>query len=318
MSENNKCEKPFLTYEEQIKKLRDEKHLEINDDTKAIELLKRHSYFALISGYKIPFKRKDGTYQEHVSINDIYALYNFDNELRNIILEKILIVEKHIKSLLSYSFCKKYGSEQSKYLDATNYNYVAKNQEGINKLISDLSEIVKNPKDYKYIQHQKRNYDNIPLWVMVKALTMGRVSKMYSYLKPEIQTDISKEYKCVNENELARMLDMLARVRNVCAHNERLYNYVYQKGAIEDSYVHKAINIPRKNGIYKKGKSDLFAVLICLKYLLCKEDFADLIVKIRESLSILYNKSSRITPEQMRKYMGLTDNWQDITDIELK
>lgn len=43
-------DKPFLTYEQQIQKLKD-KGLTIDNDDDAIELLKKHSYFALISGY---------------------------------------------------------------------------------------------------------------------------------------------------------------------------------------------------------------------------------------------------------------------------
>lgn len=33
------------------------------------------------------------------------------------------------------------------------------------------------------------------------------------------------------------MLDILARIRNVCAHNERLFNYRYKKGAINDTFM---------------------------------------------------------------------------------
>ena len=61
--EEQKQPKPFMTYEQLIHKLKDEKKLEINDTDYAIKLLKEHSYFALISGYKGPFKQKDGTYK---------------------------------------------------------------------------------------------------------------------------------------------------------------------------------------------------------------------------------------------------------------
>lgn len=309
--------KPFLTYEEQIKKLCTEKNLQIDDVSYAISLLKKHSYFALVSGYKRPFKKKDGTYQEHTTLNDIYALYSFDNALRNIILSKILIVEKHIKSLMSYSFCEKNGSLQQAYLDATNYNYILANQEGINKLVSKLTSIANDPKDYPYILHQKEVYKNIPLWVMVKALPMGSISKMYSYLSPTIQTKISQEYPHVNENELSRMLDLLSRIRNVCAHNERLFDYFYRKGAIKDCFIHEYLAIPKKGNVYKSGKSDLFAVLISLKYLLDKEEMDELIAQIRHQLDTLYSFTKRIHPEQMRKYMGFPQNWELIKDCPL-
>lgn len=317
MNEESVSAKPFLTYQQQIAKLRDEKGLRIEDEEKAIAMLKKHSYFDLISGYKRPFKRKDGSYKLYTSIEDIYALYSFDNALRTIVLGKLLVVEKHIKSLLSYSFCEEYGSTQQAYLDATKYNYIPENQAGINKLVSKLTSIANDPKDYPYIKHQKEAYQNIPLWVMVKALTMGSVSKMYSYLQPRLQTRISHEYPYVNEEELARMLDLLSRFRNVCAHNERLFDYKYEKGAIKDTYVHSGLCIPRENGRYKKGKSDLFAVLISLKYLLSQEEFQELIAQIEEQLNVLYTSTKQIDAAQMRKYMGFPENWQAIRDFSL-
>lgn len=69
------CDKPFLTYEQQIKMLREDKKLQIKDEEYATALLKKYSYFALISGYKAPFKAKNGKYKLHTSIEDIYALY---------------------------------------------------------------------------------------------------------------------------------------------------------------------------------------------------------------------------------------------------
>lgn len=72
MSETIGVDKPFLTYQEQINKLRNDKKLQIDDEAFAIALLKEHSYFALVSGYKRPFKRKDGTYQEHAPGISLY------------------------------------------------------------------------------------------------------------------------------------------------------------------------------------------------------------------------------------------------------
>lgn len=256
-------DKPFLTYEQQIEKLID-KGLTINDHDAAINLLKKHSYFALISGYKGPFKTKHGIYKPHTSLDDIYSLYVFDDTLRTIILRNILIVEKHIKSLISYSFCKIYGEDQQHYLDATKYNYSRANQADINDLIGRLTKIASDPKDYSYIKHQLKQHGNIPLWVMMKALTLGTVSKFYSFLPQSIQSCVSIEFDYVTENELVRMLNLLARVRNVCAHNERLYNYRYHKGAIHDTYIHKYLNIPKPNVQYTKGKQDLFAVIIVM------------------------------------------------------
>ncbi len=56
-------DKKFMTYDEQIAFLEGEKKLIINDKDVARSLLKRHSYFALINGYKHPFKDKTGLYK---------------------------------------------------------------------------------------------------------------------------------------------------------------------------------------------------------------------------------------------------------------
>ena len=73
----------------QIQKLQNEKRLEIHDEDYAVKLLKEHSYFALISGYKEPFKDKNGLYKLHTTIEDIYKLYIFDDQLRTLFLQNI-------------------------------------------------------------------------------------------------------------------------------------------------------------------------------------------------------------------------------------
>ena len=312
MSQSTKHDKPFMTYEQQIFKLQDEKKLEINDEKYAIKLLKEHSYFDLVSGYKGPFKGKDGKYKLHTKIEDIYALYVFDDDLRSLFLKYILKIEKHVKSLISYSFCEKNGEEQQHYLNVTNYNYTPNTQTEINDLIARLTTITNDPKNYPYIKHQKTEYNNIPLWVMMKALTLGTVSKMYSFLPQSIQCDVSKEFDYVHEGMLVQMLDLLARVRNVCAHNERLYDYKYRKGTIDDTDIHAELSIGRKNGHYAKGKNDLFAVVIVLKYLLSEEDFNDFIDGVSNIVEALLQKTKRMDRNQLLKYMGFPDKWIEI------
>lgn len=250
-------------------------------------------------------------------MDDIYSLYIFDDALRAMILRNILIVEKHIKSLISYSFCETYGEDQQHYLNATKYNYSQTNQSDINDLIGRLSKIATDPKDYSYIKHQIKQHGNIPLWVMMKALTLGTVSKFYSFLPQNIQAKVSIEFEHVTENELIRMLDLLARVRNVCAHNERLYNYRYNKGAINDTAIHEYLHIRKSNVQYVKGKQDLFAVIIVLKYLLSQDEFSQFIDDIEHALKVLFNSTRQLQETQMYKYMGFPANWLDIKDAPL-
>lgn len=110
------------------------------------------------------------------------------------------------------------------------------------------------------------------------------------------------------------MLALLARVRNVCAHNERLYNYRYNKGAINDKYIHKYLNIPKPNVQYSKGKQDLFAVIIVLKYLLSHEEFDAFIDDINTTLETLFDSTKQLQKAQIYRYMGFPSNWMEIKD----
>ena len=79
--------KPFLTYDEQIEKLINEKKLIINDSESAKEVLKNIGYFSLIGGYKTPFiDPMTRIYQNGASFNDILALYHFDYLYANLYL----------------------------------------------------------------------------------------------------------------------------------------------------------------------------------------------------------------------------------------
>ncbi|WP_144100531.1 Abi family protein, partial [Blautia luti] len=80
--------KPFLNYEEQIKNLIERKGMVITDCKFATSKLEDISYFALIDGYKNlfynPMTRK---YREGTTLEDIVALYEFDEKLRALIFQ---------------------------------------------------------------------------------------------------------------------------------------------------------------------------------------------------------------------------------------
>jgi abortive infection bacteriophage resistance protein len=84
--------KPFLTIEQQIHMLREDKRLLIADEDFAAECLKSIGYFALIGGYKAPFKDlTTGLYKTGTRFEDIFALYEFDENLRELFLRETLI-----------------------------------------------------------------------------------------------------------------------------------------------------------------------------------------------------------------------------------
>lgn len=90
-------EKDFKTVEEQIILLK-ERGIVINDES-AKEILTENNYYYLINGYKNMFldnRYQKEKYIENVSLEEIYALYKFDGELRMNLLRYILIIERRL------------------------------------------------------------------------------------------------------------------------------------------------------------------------------------------------------------------------------
>ena len=302
--------KNFLTYEQQVEKLLDKK-LDIPDRQEVIGLLKKYSYFNLINGYKMPFKSKSGNYKKRTSIKDIYSLYTFDDAFRHILMKYILIVELNIKSLLSYSFCEKFGENQIQYLDALNYNHTSGNQRDINDLIQILASQINNSWKFSYVDHQAKKHTNSPLWVLIKTLSFGKMSKMYSLQQDCVKSNIAKEFPLIKENQLSTILDILTRYRNVCAHNERLFDFKYKESRLKTTDIHKYFNLYTDDPV----ASNLFDVIIILKYLLNKHEFASFIEDIDFILQELSKETNQIQNSQILRLMGFPQNWKNIINL---
>lgn len=306
--------KPFLSYVQQIEKLKNEKNLIIDDEDYAVQILKQIGYFKLIGGYKFLFKNKTtNKYNDNTHFEDIVKLYLFDENLREINLKYILKAEQHLKSLISYHFCEKYGDSQTAYLTKTNYEYTTyKNQHDIDKLIKLLNDnYIVHSTDYPYINHTKLKHGNLPLWVLINALTFGNISKMYLLFPQGLRINISKNYENLNEKQLGQVTAVLTKFRNACAHGERLYTYK-TADSIPDLLLHKKLAIPKKGMQYKYGKNDLFSVVISLRYLLTSEQFKEYKQELNKIINN-YLQNATIPQTDILNEMGFPPNWKDIT-----
>ena len=310
--------KPFMTYGQQIQKLKD-KNLTIENDLLVEDILHRYGYFALISGYKDLLKNPTTkNYKDGTTIHDLVAIYHFDEQLRGLTLQYLLHVERHIRSALSYGFCNQFGELQAAYLSAQNYDIsTPKKMRSVTALINRyLMPPVSRRSDHAYIEHQKQQYHNVPLWVLVNALTFGNISKMYELSKPQIQSSVSREFPGINEHQLRQILQVLTDFRNVCAHNERLFTYRCSRHDIPDLPLHKKLNIPKSGQEYRYGKRDYFAVLLALRYLIPHKEF----LAYKKSCSTLIDRlckaTDKITHAELLEKLGFPPNWSRITSYK--
>lgn len=307
----------FLTYEQQVSKLVDEKGLSVADRNRAIECLKRVSYFALVDGYKLllrnPTTRK---YKPGTTFDDIVSLFEFDAELRSLFLSALVRVERKLRSSISYAFCESEGVSQDCYLDPSSYSASPKKAARVKGLVSLLDGLANKNTDYGYIVHQRSKYGNVPLWVLVNAMTFGQVSKMYSLLRPSVKSSVAKQYEHVNERELEQHIKALVLYRNCCAHGERLFSHkIYTD--IPDTWLHKKLGIPLNGQQYVMGKRDLFAAVISLRYLLPEDEFVPFKKKLADLMSKFVRENGVIDEAELLASMGFPENWKKLTQYKL-
>jgi len=302
----------FLDYNGQIDKLINEKDLIIRDRVYATEMLTRYGYFSLIGGYKnIYINKSVRKYKRGTTFEDIVNLYVFDEELRSLFLKYILKFERKLHSVISYHFTQTYGEQQSYYLDKHNFNYIPKYSAGIDELTRRLSHLATRPTDYAYINYHRRKYNNVPLWVLINAVTLGSISRFYMYSNPSLQSKICKDFPCLNEKQLEQILSVVTKFRNVCAHGERLFTY-QTRDTIGDLLLHQKLNIPMKNQKYIYGKNDLFSIVISLRYILAKDDFI-VFKRQLDRLIIKLISITSLTEQDILSAMGFPANWKKIT-----
>lgn len=305
--------KPFLSYEAQINHLENNKNLVIADHAYALRMLQQIGYFSLIGGYKKPFKNSTTRkYRDGTKFESIVALYNFDENLRELFLKYILQIERHLRSLLSYHFTDKHGEQQAHYLNPANFNTDPKHTADVTRLISTLSRLANTNSDYPYINHQRTAYGNVPLWVLVNGVTFGSLSKFYSFTTPDLQSKVAKNFDKVNRKQLDQYLSVITKFRNVCAHGERLYCY-QTRDDIPDTDLHRKLGLPKKGTQYSCGKHDLFSLIIAFRYLLPNEDFKKFKASLTRILRHYLASPNAIAEATLYADMGFPSNWQRIT-----
>ena len=306
--------KVFRTIDEQIQILQN-KGLIIEDIDFAKDILIRENYFFL-SGYRHLFLRspKDRMYLSGTNFRELYAVFNFDRQIRNIAFKNLLIVENNMKSITSYHLSKQYGFKENEYLKPTNFTNSPDRFRQVNDLLKKMKRQIRiNGGQHSATSHYMGTYGYVPMWVVVKVLSFGIVSELFTVMKRADQQAIADVYHVSVEN-LTVYMPILANFRNLCAHEDILYTHRTQR-MIEDTKYHNALEIPIMDGEYIYGKDDLFTLVIILKHLLRDEDFRLLINEISYELDILAGKLQTISVNKVLDAMGFPVNFKELANL---
>lgn len=293
--------KPFKTYEEQMKILRS-RNLQVPDE--AIKILQDENYYNVINGYSKIFLKKDADnkilkpeiYKNNTHIEEVYTLFKLDRQLRNILLEYLLVFESNIKSRIAYHFSEEFIEPHS-YLYFKNYSGDLTKTNSILKTISTLSHTMTNNK-FQAVQHYIKTHDGVPLWVLINYLTIGNVNHLYHNLNDKVRLEIAKSYSDkvleqhgkiierlnitfqVNPKDIDAILHQVNLYRNVCAHEEILYNFkIIKATSLKNIFI--GSNYLTGLSLNNPGnKTYFFHFIYALKLFLNKKDFNNMVDRI--------------------------------------
>ncbi len=306
--------KIFKTIDEQIDILKG-KGLDFTDFNNPGEVLIRENYF-FINGYRHVFLISSNSNQfiPGTNFSELYGLFCFDRQLRNILFKNIMIIENNVKSIFSYVISKNHGYKESTYLDPSMFTKDPKRIRQINDLIKKMKRQIRvNGKQHNATRHYIDNYGYLPLWVVVKVLSFGIVSELYSILQKEDQEEIASYFN-VKVDELMVYLPILSNYRNLCAHEDICYEHK-SFTFIKPTTYHHLLNIPKKDEEYIYGLNDVFSLIIIFKQVLRSDNFNLMLHEISYEIDILEGKLKTIDIIKVLDRMGFPPNYKKISDM---
>lgn len=241
--------KPPLKYEEQLEKLK-KRGCIINDDKKCISILKSINYYRL-STYFLPFKLDNGNYEEGLSFERVFSIYEFDRKLHGILFNALEETEIFLRSKIAYFHAHKYGALG--YMDKANFSVKAELHE--NFIENFKREIDKN-KNILFVKHHIYKYGGeFPILAASEMFTFGMLSKFFANMTWQDRESLSNDIYKTKIKYVGSWLRCCTDLRNICAHYGRLYFRTFSAAP---------------SGIYnleEKSKRKLFGAILSLKKL---------------------------------------------------
>lgn len=289
MNDNILFDKPFKTYEELIDLMRS-RNIVIENPEFAKSVLSSLSYYTIINGYKNTFLSvpSNDSFVEGTHFEDLYSLHLIDVNLNNIILKNILLIERFLKTRISYIVSRNFGVftdlsdldniNPNDYLFRNNYS--SSPHTGRNKTLKHLKQSVLSDHISESLSHYMNDKNHVPAWILTNGISFGLSIRWYNIMKGNDKSEICNQFVgfvslSIEEKKefLTVAFDLLREYRNKIAHGTRTFNTtnlpVLPKRSLL-SLSRGALSEEEYNSGY--GKNDLFAIIL-LCFILISDEY---------------------------------------------
>ena len=255
--------KQILTIAQQVQSYIDAR-MGFADQADVEKALKSVGYYRL-RGYS--FHLYDNATKKYIpgtKFEDILKLYQFDQELSALIFTMISKIEVALRVRLVEALL--VHGEPLVLQDSSIFKEKKLYWQNMSTVASEIAR-----SNDVFIKHNFDNHDGeVPVWAVVEVLSFGTLSKIIKNLKTGTGSSYSilaanyqyksKKGNLVNPSQkmLASWIQGVSVLRNMCAHNSRIYNRtIHTTPEILDA--DKVIPPPAHNGLYQ--------ILLAMKYL---------------------------------------------------
>lgn len=231
-------------------------------------------------------------YLPQTTIDQMYSVKQFDDNLRLFLLKYITQVEEEVRTLTGYRFDKVNNNGGITWYDTNAYNPLSSLQNKMNTISSAYSELSRSQLDY--VKFYMSNHKQIPTWIMLKVVNFSTFISVLQYSRTEVTHSVCKLYNMFDKNGLPNVklligsLHWMRKVRNACAHNERIYclsrsrDGRQRSGRILEGYFQKL-----RQSYQNDHEQKIFDLIVYFEYYLPQKEYKIFIEEIYTMLSVL-------------------------------
>lgn len=224
-----KYDKPHASLDEQIERLQ-KRGMLIKDVDTAKHELRNIGYYRLSSyWYRFETPPVEGhrthNFRPGVTFDDVFKLYVFDQRLRVLLLEAIERLEISMRAVWAEALSEVYGPHallESKCFSDKDVYF-----QGVAKLIQSTARARNSSAE---IQHYLKTYCSPlcpPIWLAISVMTFGEVLRWLKNTDiAQIKGKVARAFGFPNANVMIGTFRSILTVRNMCAHQERLWDSV--------------------------------------------------------------------------------------------
>ena len=234
MSQNKTSKQPLLLPKNYAKRFHDENDLIqrlvdrglVCDDVDELRRILRTVGYYRLTGYLYPFRKPNNEeYEDDTTLHKIWRLYSFDRRLRLSVMDALARIEVALRAkIMQY---------HSQYCNGDPFCYCDESaMPGLNSarffgFLDSVDKAIKQAaaaNDPAVVHHNRQfGQSKVPIWVLMENLSFGDVGTYYQLLPSIVQQQVANEFG-IWPSAFRGWVNLLRRVRNICAHQGRLWN----------------------------------------------------------------------------------------------